>query len=135
MLCKEKARQWVHIAAVGGGSLAAVPIPGIGTTGLAGMEATLIYWIGRIYGEKLGAGEIGRIAGTLETASLGIKLGVMELLNLVPIAGWIAKIPIAVGIIEAIGALAIKHFEDKTPGKFYTIDPAVEGNAVGSVQP
>jgi uncharacterized protein (DUF697 family) len=129
MLCREKAREWVHITAAGGGSLAAVPIPGIGTAGLAAMEATLIYWIGRIYGEKVDATAIARIAGSLEIASLGIKVGVMELLNLVPIAGWVAKIPIAVGIIEGIGALAIKHFEDRTPNKEYTVDPDVEAKA------
>ena len=105
----------------------------MGTAGLAGIEATLIYWIGRIYGEKLSASELRQIASTLGTASVGIKLGVMELLNVVPIAGWVAKIPIAVGIIEGFGALAIKHFEDKTPGKAYTVDPAVEGKTVGSV--
>ncbi len=132
MLCREKAREWVHITAAGGGSLAAVPIPFMGTAGLAVMEATLIYWIGRIYGEKLDATAIKQILSSLGVASLGIKFGVMELLNVIPIAGWIAKVPIAVGIIEGIGALAIKHFEDRTPNKEYTVDPDVEAK-VGKV--
>jgi hypothetical protein len=36
-------------------------------------------------------------------------------------------VPIAASIIEGIGALAIKHFEDKYPGRLYETDPDVEG--------
>jgi uncharacterized protein (DUF697 family) len=129
MTCKGKAREWVHITAAGGGALAAVPIPGMGTVGLTAMESALIYWVGRIYGEKLDAKEVAIIAGTLEIASLGIKMGVMEILNFVPIAGWIAKVPIAAGIIEGIGNLAIKHFDDKYPGKLYEEDAEIERQA------
>lgn len=127
--CKQKAQEWVHVTAAGGGALAAVPVPGIGTIGLAAMEGSLVYWIGRIYGDKLDKAEVLMIVGTLEIASLGIKVGVLELLNFVPIAGWIAKVPIAAGIIEGIGALAIKHFEDKYPGKLYEHDAEVERQA------
>lgn len=68
--CKEKARQYVHVTAVGGGALAAAPVPGTGTAGLTALEAALIYWIGRIYGKKLDKSEILLIAGSLEIASL-----------------------------------------------------------------
>lgn len=120
--CKDKARQYVHVTAAGGGALAAAPVPGMGTVGLTALEATLIYWIGRIYGEKLDKSEILMIAGSLEIASLGIKAGVLEALNFIPIAGWILKIPLAASIIEGIGALAINHFEDKYPGRMYSSD-------------
>lgn len=124
--CKDKAREWVHVTAAGGAALAAAPVPAMGTVGLAALEATLVYWIGRIYGEKLDKGEVLMIVASLEIASLGIKVGVLELLNFVPVAGWLLKVPIAASIIEGIGALAIKHFEDKYPGKFYTTDPAID---------
>lgn len=98
----------------------------MGTVGLVALEATLVYWIGRIYGEKLDKAEIVMIAGSLELASLGIKIAVLEALNFIPIAGWMAKVPIAAAIIEGIGALAINHFEDKYPGRMYTVDSDVE---------
>lgn len=124
--CKEKAREWVHITAAGGGAIAAVPVPGIGTAGLIALESQLVYWVGRIYGEKLDKAELVMIAGSLSVGSLAIKAAVLEALNFVPVAGWLIKIPVAAGIIEAIGALAIKHFEDKYPGKIYEADAEVE---------
>jgi uncharacterized protein (DUF697 family) len=129
MTCKEKAREYVHVTAIGGGALAAVPIPGMGTVGLTALEGTLVYWVGRVYGEKLDKAEVAMIIGSLGIASLGIKMGVLELLNFVPIAGWLAKVPIAGGIIEGIGALAINHFEDKYPGRLYEADAEVERQA------
>ena len=80
----------------------------------------------RIDREKLDKAEVLMIAGSLEIASLGIKVALLEVLNFVPIAAWIAKVPIAAGIIEGIGALAINHFDDKYPGRMYTVDPEVE---------
>lgn len=124
--CKQKARQWVHVTAAGGGALAAIPVPGMGTVGLVAQESTLVYWIGRIYGEKLDKTEVLMIAGSLEIASLGIKVAVLEALNFVPVAGWILKVPVAAGIIEGIGALAIDFFEDKYPERAYAVDPEIE---------
>ena len=124
--CKKKAQQWVHVTAAGGGALAAIPIPGMGTVGLVALESTLVYWVGRIYGEKLDKTEVLMIAGSLELASLGLKVAVLEALNFVPVAGWILKVPVAAGVIEGIGALAIDFFEDKYPGRRYEADPDVE---------
>ncbi|WP_437649263.1 hypothetical protein [Sorangium sp. So ce362] len=70
--CKYKAREWVHVTAAGGGALAAAPVPGMGTFGLAALEATLVYWIGRVYGEKLDKAEVLMIVASLEIASLGV---------------------------------------------------------------
>src|ERR1700722_10958094 len=100
MTCEKKAREWVHTTAAGGGALAAVPVPGMGTTGLIALESALVYQVARIYGEKLDVKEIALIAGTLEFGSLAIKLAVMEGLNFLPVWGWVAKVPIAAGIIE-----------------------------------
>ncbi|MGD0089931.1 MAG: hypothetical protein ABSE73_08430 [Planctomycetota bacterium] len=124
--CQEKAREYVHMAAAGGAVLAPIPVPGMGTTGLVVLEATLIYWIAKIYGETLEAKAIALVAATLEVGSLGVKVVVLEGLNFIPVAGWILKAPVAAGIIEGLGDLAIRHFEDKYPGKLYTVDPEVE---------
>ncbi len=130
--CKSKARQYVHVTAAGGGALAVAPVPGIGTIGLTALEGTLIYWIGRIYGEKLDKSEILMILGSLEIASLGVKAGLLEALNFIPIAGWLLKVPLAASIIEGIGALAISYFEDKYPGKLYAAIPEVEQPGAGT---
>lgn len=124
--CSDKAHEYIHWAAGGGAAWSTVPIPGMTTVGLVALESMLIYWIGKIYGEKLEKTEILMIAGGLEIASLGLKVGVLELLNFVPIAGWLLKGTVAAGVIEGIGALVIKHFEDKHPDRYYTEDPELE---------
>jgi uncharacterized protein (DUF697 family) len=126
MTCKDKAKQYVHLTAAGGAVLAPVPIPFMGTVGLIGLETTLVYWVGRIYGETLTKTELATIVTSLEVGSLALKLGVLEALNFVPIAGWLLKAPVAAGVIEGIGNLAVSHFEDKYPGKSYVADPDVE---------
>ena len=126
MTCKEKARQYVHLTATGGAVLAPVPIPFMGTVGLIALETNLVYWVGRIYGETLTKTELATIITSLEIGSLALKLGVLEALNFVPIAGWLLKAPLAAGVIEGIGNLAVSHFEDRYPGKSYTADADVE---------
>jgi uncharacterized protein (DUF697 family) len=135
LTCAEKAKQYVHRAAAGGAAIAPIPIPGIGTAGLVTLEGSLIYWIGRVYGERLTPADIAAITGTLGVGSLVVKMGVMEALNFVPVLGWTLKSGIAVGIIETIGNLTVKHFESRHPGKLYTVDIEVEQKISGAGSP
>lgn len=105
--------------------LAAAPVPGT-SLALGAVETTMIYWIAKIYGEELSVTEIATIATSLELAGLGLKAAAMEAMNYVPIIGWLVKSTIAATAIEAIGALIIDHYEDKYPGKPYTVNASVE---------
>jgi uncharacterized protein (DUF697 family) len=128
MKCYDKAKEWVHTYAVGGAAFAAlpIPVPGLTSGGLVAAETHMVYWIARIYGEELSLKEIAIVLSGLELAGIGLKTLAMEVCNFIPIAGWIAKSAIAGSAIEAIGHLIIKHFEDKYPGKEYSVDPKVE---------
>lgn len=127
--CKERSKEWVHLYAAGGGTFAAVaPIPGVSSLGLAAIETHMIYWIARIYGEDLSVKEIAMVAGGLEIGGLVLKAAAMEALNFIPVAGWILKGTIAVGAIESIGIVIVRHYEQKYPGKMYSVDPSVEGS-------
>lgn len=124
--CKQRSQEWVHIYAAGGAAFATIPIPFATSAGLTAAETHMIYWIGRIYGEKLSATEIGLVASGIGLASLGLKVVAMEAANFVPVIGWLVKGGIAASTIEALGALIIKHFEDKYPGKIYAKQEDIE---------
>jgi uncharacterized protein (DUF697 family) len=114
---REKARALVHKYAVAGTAWAVLPIP-IGTSiGLTAMEAHLIYWIGRIYGEHPTNMDVAMTLAGLELASVALKTAAIEAANAVPVIGWGIKGAIAGSAIEAIGDLAIRHYEQKYPDK------------------
>lgn len=119
VLCKERAREWVHMFAAGGAAWAAIPVPMSTTTGLVAAEAQMIYWIGRIYGERLDAGEMAVIASGLGLTGMGLRVIAAEACNFIPVAGWVVKSSIAATAIEGIGALIIRHFEQKYPARTY----------------
>lgn len=127
--CKARALKWVHLYAAGGTTFAMLtPIPGATTAGLTAAETHMVYWIAKIYGEELSVKEIAITLGGLELAGLGLKAAAMEACTFIPIAGWIVKGVIAGGAIEGIGHVIVDHFEDRHPGKHYTVDPKVESS-------
>jgi uncharacterized protein (DUF697 family) len=115
--CRERARALVHKYAVAGTTWAVLPIPVATSLGLTAMETHLLYWIGRIYGETPTSMDVAMTAGGLELASVALKTAAVEAANAVPVIGWGVKGAIAGSAIEAIGELAIRHYEQKYPGK------------------
>jgi len=127
MLCKERAREWVHMFAAGGAAWAAIPVPMSTTAGLVAAETQMIYWIGRIYGERLDAAEMAVVASGLGLAGMGLKVVALEACTFVPVAGWAVKGVIAASAIEGIGTLIIRHFEHKYPSKTYSERAGIDG--------
>ena len=115
--CSARARALVHKYAVAGTTWAVLPIPIATSVGLTAMETHLVYWIGRIYGESPSSMDVAMTAGGLELASIALKTAAVEAANAVPVIGWGVKGAIAGSAIEAIGNLAIRHYEEKYPGK------------------
>ncbi|HEY2512895.1 MAG TPA: hypothetical protein VGI39_18640 [Polyangiaceae bacterium] len=115
--CRDRARKLVHKYAVAGTTWAILPIPVATSLGLTAMETHLLYWIGRIYGENPSSMDVAMTAGSLELASVALKTAAVEAANAVPVIGWGVKGAIAGSAIEAIGDLAIRHYEQKYPGK------------------
>ena len=126
--CYGKATEWVHLYALGGGALAVIPNPiPFGTTAsLVAAETHMVYWIARIYGEDLSMKEIGLVLGGIGLAGEGLRTVALEAANWVPVIGWLVKPVIAAGAIEGIGHVIARHYEQKYPGKFYSVDPDVE---------
>jgi len=115
--CRERARALTHKYAVAGTTWAVLPIPIATSLGLTAMETHLIYWIGRIYGEHPSSMDVAMTAGGLELASVALKTAAIEAANAVPVIGWGVKGAIAGSAIEALGALVVRHYEEKYPGK------------------
>ena len=96
-----------------------LPIPIATSTGLCALETHMIYWIGRVYGEELGKGDIFMIGSGLELASVGLKAVALNAANFLPVVGWAIKGAIAATTIEGLGEVIIRHFETRHPGKIY----------------
>lgn len=126
--CKERALKWVHAYSAGGALTTTVPIPGGAAVALGAIETHLIYWIAKIYGEELTMKEIMVVAAGLEAAGFVLKGVAMEVVNFIPVFGQLAKAGIAVGAIQGIGRLIVDHYEDKYPGKLYSVNPAIESS-------
>jgi uncharacterized protein (DUF697 family) len=117
--CREQSRSLIHKYAVFGTAWAVLPIPIATSAGLCALEAHMIYWVGRVYGEELSKSDILMLGTGLELASVGLKAVATEGANLVPVVGWGIKGAIAATTIEGLGELVIRHFESKYPGKLY----------------
>ena len=114
---KEKAQRLVHRYAAFGTAWAVLPVPGATSTGLAALEAHMIYWIARYYGETPSHTDVIMTMSGLELASVALKTVAIEGANLIPVAGWGVKGVIAGSVVETIGAAIIHHFEEKYPGR------------------
>ena len=114
---KEKAQRLVHRYAAFGTAWAVLPIPGATSTGLAALEAHMIYWIARYYGETPTHTDVIMTMSGLELASVALKTVAIEGANLIPVVGWGVKGAIAGSVVEGIGAAIIHHFEEKYPGR------------------
>jgi uncharacterized protein (DUF697 family) len=117
VLCQEKAQQLVHKYAAFGTAWAVLPIPIATSPGLTALETHMAYWIARTYGESPSHTDTMMMAAGLELGSVGLKTLATNLANLVPVIGWGIKGAIAALSIEGLGAVVIRHFESKYPGK------------------
>lgn len=114
---RSKARAIIrkYIALASGTAVATGPVPGT-SIALAGLEAKMIFDIGRVYGHNLTLEECASIAVGMVATSGVLKGAAVELSTFVPGIGWVVKGGIAAGAAKAIGELAIKYFEGKSVG-------------------
>ena len=117
VLCRDKATSLVHKYAAGGAAWAMLPIPIPTSPALTALEAHMIYWIARMYGESPSHTDTIMLAAGLEVGSSGLKYGAQYLVGLIPVIGWGIKGIIAGAAIETMGQLIIRHYEAKYPGK------------------
>ena len=120
ILCRDRARTWVHAYAAGGAaySFVPLPIPGSTTAGLVAIEATMVHAIGRIYGVEVSARDAAMWVAGLEVAGGALRVLAREAALLVPLIGWLVRGSIAAASIEAIGNTVVTIFEKRYPGRF-----------------
>lgn len=109
----EQARVWVDGYAIGGAALVAAAVfPGMTSVALVTIEGTMCFQIGKIYkGDGFTLGDGVAAAGVVGLAAVAGKIAALEALNLLPIAGWAVKAPVAGAVIKGLGEAIIYHFE------------------------
>ena len=94
-----------------------LPLPIPTSPVLTGLEAHMIYWVARLYGEAPTHMDTIMLAAGLELGSTGLKQAAKYLVGFIPVIGWGIKGVIAGAAIEAMGQVIIRHYESKYPGK------------------
>ncbi len=89
---------------------AAVWIPGVDMPVLTALELRLVMQIAACYGHELGPDRAVELAGVVG-AGFGLRTIARELLDFVPIAGWMVKGAVAYSGTRAIGKAAQEYFE------------------------
>ncbi len=113
---KESARKWVRgYMAAGTTIVVAAVVPGSTSAALSILELTMCYHIGRIYQGETYSWDDARIAmqviGVAALTAKGAASVALEALNFAPVYGWVAKAPIAAGVIKALGEAVIAYYE------------------------
>ena len=113
MTKKDRARKWVNGYSVAGAAIViAAVVPGTSSAALVTIEIQMCYKIGKIYrGDDYKWEEADAVASVVGLAAVVGKLAALEALNLVPLAGQVAKASIAVGIIKGLGEAIIAFYE------------------------
>lgn len=110
---QEQARVWVDGYAIAGAALViAAVVPGATSVALVAIETTMCFQIGKIYrGDGFSMGDAVAAAGVVGLAAVVGKIAALEALNLIPLAGWAVKAPVAAAVIKGLGEAIIFHFE------------------------
>ncbi len=111
---RQKAEAWVagYTATAVGTVVATALVPGAATVILTGLEATMCYQIGRMYRVSWTPGEAATAAGVVGMASFAGKIVALEGAIVLGPLGVPVKAAIAGTIVQLMGQLVIKHFED-----------------------
>jgi uncharacterized protein (DUF697 family) len=88
----------------------AVWIPGADMPLLTAVEMRMVLAIGVCYGEEIGADRAVELLGLLG-AGFGLRTAARELLDVVPVAGWVVKGGVAYSGTRALGRAAVEYFE------------------------
>jgi uncharacterized protein (DUF697 family) len=93
---------------------AAIWIPGADMPLLAAVEMRMVLQIGVCYGVDVTADRAVELLGILG-AGFGLRAVARELLDIVPVAGWIVKGGVAYTGTQALGRAAVEYFERGAP--------------------
>jgi uncharacterized protein (DUF697 family) len=88
----------------------AVWIPGADMPLLTAVDMRMVLQIGVCYGIDVNADRVVELLGILG-AGFGLRTAARELLDVVPLAGWVVKGGVAYSGTRALGRAAVEYFE------------------------
>jgi uncharacterized protein (DUF697 family) len=92
---------------------ALVFIPGVDMPALTLNQIRLVLRIALAYGQDIGAERSAEVAGVVG-AGFGLRALARQLLDLVPVAGWVVKGGVAYVGTRAIGEAAVRYFDARS---------------------
>ncbi len=95
---------------------AAVFIPGVDMPVLTLNQIRLVLRIALAYGQDIDRQRSVEIAGVVG-AGFGLRALARQLLDLIPVAGWVVKGGVAYTGTRAIGEAAVRYFEERTAAR------------------
>ena len=104
---------------------AAVWIPGADMPLLTAVEMRMVLQIGVCYGAEIGPDRAVELL-TLLGAGFGLRAAARELLDVVPIAGWVVKGGVAYTGTQGLGRAAVEYFERGAPADLSTLREKAE---------
>lgn len=97
-----------------GATATLVPVPGQDVAALTSVELRMVLQIAACYGQELSADRLLEVAGVLG-AGLGMRALARELLDVVPVAGWMVKGAVAYSGTRGLGRAADEYFQRGAP--------------------
>jgi uncharacterized protein (DUF697 family) len=94
---------------------AVVWVPGVDLPVLTLNQARLVLRIALAYGQEVDGSRLPELLGVVG-AGFGLRTLARELLDFVPVAGWVTKGAVAYAGTKAIGEAARRYFESVRPG-------------------
>lgn len=108
---------------------AAIFIPGVDMPVLTLNQLRLVLRIATAYGEEVDAKRVPELLGVIGGA-FGMRMLARELLDFVPVAGWLVKGAIAYTGTKAVGEAAIRYFEARASSSEAV--PSADGSPTSS---
>ena len=117
--CRQKAKEKIAWFAGGGalGTAAVAQIPGVASAGLPLVETKLIVDVARVYGYSLDTQQAVAIGGSMILSGMVVKMGVLELVGLLPVLGNVIKGGATAAFIVALGKATINFLEKRRFGQ------------------
>jgi uncharacterized protein (DUF697 family) len=104
----------------------AIWIPGADMPVLTAVQLRLVLQIGACYGVELSPDRAIELVSVLG-AGFGMRTVARELLDFIPVAGWVVKGGVAYGGTRALGLAADEYFAHGAPADLTKLRTAVEG--------
>ncbi len=95
----------IHSAAMATGAFGVIPIPVVDAIPMSAVQVTMVFAIGKIFGQKITDSTAQGLLGAAASTFVG-----RELFKFIPGVGWITSAGIAAGVTEAMGWIVAVDF-------------------------